>query len=99
MESNRTRRQKKNRQPQGLSCVEVFAEGEDAHVLRLESKLSDLQTEHANSFVHTHEWNQIKHVDKKRTDNHKGLSCVEVFAEGEDAHVFRLESKLSDLQT
>ena len=52
--------------------MEVFAEGEDAHVFRLESKLSDLQTEHANSFVHTHEWIRIEHVDKKRTDNHKG---------------------------
>ena len=42
-------KRKKNRQPQGLSCVEVFAEGEDAHVLRLESKLLDLQTEHAHT--------------------------------------------------
>ena len=49
--------------------VEVFAEGEDAHVFRLESKLSDLQTEHATSFVHTHEWIRIEHTfgQKERT--------------------------------
>ena len=49
-----------------------FITDEYTHPLRLESKLSDLRTEHAHSFVHTHEWIRIKHVDKKRTDNHKG---------------------------
>ena len=46
--------------------VEVFAEGEDTLALRLANKLADLRAEYATSFVHTHEWIRIEHVDKKR---------------------------------
>ena len=45
--------------------MEVFAEGEDALALRLANKLADLRAEYATSFVHTHEWVRIEHVDKK----------------------------------
>ena len=49
--------------------MEVFAEGEDTLALRLANKLADLRAEHANSFVHTHEWIRIEHTfgQKERT--------------------------------
>ena len=75
--------------------VEVFADGEHTLALRLANKLADLRAEHATSFVHTHEWIRIEHVDKKEKDNRGGCLVWRYCLWAEFLHS-PLESKLSD---
>ena len=75
MESNRTHRQKKKREPQGVRCGGI-ALRQYIRTLRLKSKLFDLRVGYTNSFLLRKNVVLAIHTDKKHKDSHKGSPYI-----------------------
>ena len=63
------------------------------------AKVQSEETESRAAILHSASQSEvlITHIDKKEKDNRRGCQWWR-YSRGEDAHVFRLESKLADLR-